>query len=98
MGSNVIPTLTLNNQDFKTDEEKGKLFGKILSSTFSLNSDLENTEKDTEITHFNLKYFKNNSQLIFNEPISLNEMIIALKLKNCFNENGILNLNDLKYH
>ncbi|RNA15554.1 hypothetical protein BpHYR1_027029 [Brachionus plicatilis] len=26
MGSNLIPTLTLNNQDFKTDEEKGKLF------------------------------------------------------------------------
>ncbi|RNA29055.1 hypothetical protein BpHYR1_031256 [Brachionus plicatilis] len=62
-GSNLIPTLTLNNQDFKTDEEKGELIGKILSSTFRLNSDL------------------NNSQPIFNEPISLNEMIMSFKLR-----------------
>ncbi|RNA18886.1 hypothetical protein BpHYR1_052620 [Brachionus plicatilis] len=35
--------------EFKTNEEKGKCFGKLLSSIFSPNSDLIDTEKDIEI-------------------------------------------------
>lgn len=39
---NLIPTLICNKIFHKTDEEKGKLFGEILASTFLPNSDLTN--------------------------------------------------------
>ncbi|RNA32858.1 hypothetical protein BpHYR1_050547 [Brachionus plicatilis] len=35
-GSNLIPNLILNENEFKTNEEKGKCFGELLSSIFKI--------------------------------------------------------------
>ncbi|RMZ95940.1 hypothetical protein BpHYR1_004401 [Brachionus plicatilis] len=81
--SNLIPNLILNEKEFKTNEEKGKCFGELLSSIFSPNSDLIDTEKDFEILNSNSDFFRKNNQCNFNDPICLNELIMALKrLKN----------------
>ncbi|RNA22781.1 hypothetical protein BpHYR1_041618 [Brachionus plicatilis] len=60
--SNLIPNLILNEKEFKTNEEKGKCFGELLSSIFSPNSDLIDTEKDFEILNSNSDFFRNNNQ------------------------------------
>ncbi|RNA21229.1 hypothetical protein BpHYR1_007631 [Brachionus plicatilis] len=82
-GSNLIPNLILNENEFKTNEEKGKCFGELLSSIFSPNSDLIDSEKDIEILNSNSDFFRNYNQSNFNDAICLNELIMALKrLKN----------------
>ncbi|RMZ98988.1 hypothetical protein BpHYR1_031370 [Brachionus plicatilis] len=43
--SRSIPTLISNNWELKTDAEKGRLFGELLSATLSPNLDLNTTEK-----------------------------------------------------
>ncbi|RNA16043.1 RNA-directed DNA polymerase from mobile element jockey, partial [Brachionus plicatilis] len=81
--SNLIPNLILNENEFKTNEEKGKCFGELLSSIFSPNSDLIDSEKDIEILNSNSDFFRNYNKSNFNDPICLNELIMALKrLKN----------------
>ncbi|RNA24803.1 RNA-directed DNA polymerase from transposon X, partial [Brachionus plicatilis] len=81
--SNLIPNLILNENEFKTNEEKGKHFGELLSSIFSPNSDLIDSEKDIEILNSNSDFFRNYNQSNFNDAICLNELIKALKrLKN----------------
>ncbi|RNA44213.1 RNA-directed DNA polymerase from transposon X [Brachionus plicatilis] len=80
---NLIPNLILNENEFKTNEEKGKCFGELLSSIFSPNSDLIDSEKDIEILNSNSDFFRNYNHSNFNDPICLNELIMALKrLKN----------------
>ncbi|RMZ95507.1 hypothetical protein BpHYR1_018550 [Brachionus plicatilis] len=78
--SNLIPNLILNEKEFKTNEEKGKCFGELLSSIFSLNSDLIDTEKDFEILNSNSDFFRNNNQLK-NEAASGPDLIHNLMYK-----------------
>ena len=73
-----IPTLISNNIFHKTDEEKGKLFGEILASTFSPNSDLKNLSTESEVNS-NIKKFlsKKDRNKLF-EPINITEIILAI--------------------
>ena len=76
--SNTIPTLISNNVYYKSDEEKGQLFGELLASTFTPNPDLTNSttesEVDYEISNFFLEKNKNN---LF-ESITITEIILAI--------------------
>ncbi|RNA04755.1 hypothetical protein BpHYR1_015042 [Brachionus plicatilis] len=60
--SNLIPNLISNENEFKTNEEKGKCFGELLASIFSPNSDLIDSEKDIEILNSNSDFFRNYNQ------------------------------------
>ncbi|RNA42821.1 hypothetical protein BpHYR1_001448 [Brachionus plicatilis] len=60
-------------KEYKTNREKGKIFGDFLASTFSPNADLIDPNKDRE--NF---FFKNERNQSY-EPIKMTELILALK-------------------
>ncbi|CAF0706977.1 unnamed protein product, partial [Brachionus calyciflorus] len=89
-----IPTLIRNGKVFKTDEEKAKLFGQILSETFSLNKENSDKKFDEEIFLKLKNYFKWN-QNYNNEPISLKELKDAINRTKDFSAAGPDQLHNL---
>ncbi|RNA23501.1 hypothetical protein BpHYR1_002999 [Brachionus plicatilis] len=60
---NIVNLIKEPRKEFKINEEKGKCFGELLSSIFSPNTDLIDTEKDIEILNSNSDFFRNNNHL-----------------------------------
>ncbi|RNA24502.1 RNA-directed DNA polymerase from mobile element jockey-like, partial [Brachionus plicatilis] len=57
--SKQIPSLLKDGIEFKTDIDKGKIFGNILASTFSPHLDLVESEDSSEITQTITDFLKN---------------------------------------
>ena len=67
---------------FKTDKEKGEIFGEILATTFSPYLDFKNCNKPCEIVDTNQSFLNKKEQNFFNEPITVDELKNSLnKLK-----------------
>ncbi|RNA17472.1 hypothetical protein BpHYR1_022297 [Brachionus plicatilis] len=80
--SKQIPSLLKDGIEFKTDIDKGKIFGNILASTFSPHLDLVESEDSSEISQTITDFFKKKVQNNLDEPITLLEIRNAKSLQN----------------
>ncbi|RMZ97553.1 RNA-directed DNA polymerase from transposon X, partial [Brachionus plicatilis] len=74
----MIPTLALNNIFYKSDKEKGQLFGELLASTFTPNPDLINSTTEYAVNYEISNFFSGKNEKNLFESITITEIILAI--------------------